>query len=419
MKNLNGKKILILSGNFLSKDIVNAAKDLGVYTIVTDWYDENRSPAKTIADEAWNVSTTDYTTLSELIKEKLIDGVITGFTDSYLLPYQHLCELNDLHCYATAEQFKITLDKDLFKKACVANNVPIVPEFDINEFDKSILSAQNKIIIKPVDNSGSRGICICDNPADFEEKLNYSLSFSESKHVLLEKYMDCDDVSFEYKIQDGEMFLSSICDRYIYKTSAFGSVTSKLIYPSKYTNQYLRDIDNNVKQMFKRLGFRNGVLFMQAFVERGNFYFYEMGYRLSGGRHFIFTENQNDSSSVKELIHFAITGKMDDERIALKSNPLFKQTCCQLSVLCKSEKIYKIYGKEWISNTPEIIDALYTYKEGDMVGVQGTSAQIVARFHIVVANEKHLEEIIKGIKENFIIVNVNGDNIIIENDEHI
>lgn len=334
MKPLNGKKLLILGGNFLSIDIVNAAKDLGVYTIVTDWYDEDRSPAKTIADEAWNVSTTDYTTLTKLIKEKSIDGIITGYTDSYLLPYQHLCDLNGLPSYATAEQFKITLDKDLFKKGCVANNVSVVPEFDINNFNKSTLSSYNKIIIKPVDNSGSRGICICDSPGDFDEKLNYSLSFSESKHVLLEKYMDCDDVSFEYKIQDGEIILSSICDRYIYKTSALGSVTSKLIYPSRYANQYIKDIDPNVKKMFKQMGLKNGVLFMQAFVDKDNFYFYEMGYRLSGGRHFIFTENQNNSSSVKELIHFALTGKMDDEKIISKANPLFKQVCCQLSLLC-------------------------------------------------------------------------------------
>ena len=45
------KKLLILGGNTLSCDIVNAAKRLGVYTIVTDWYDTDRSPAKLIADE--------------------------------------------------------------------------------------------------------------------------------------------------------------------------------------------------------------------------------------------------------------------------------------------------------------------------------------------------------------------------------
>ena len=413
MKTLVGKKLLILGGNFLSKDIVKAAKELGVYTIVTDWYDIVRSPAKVIADEAWNVSTTDYASLTKLIKDNKIDGIITGFTDSYLLPYQHLCELNKLPCYATLEQFKITLDKDLFKKLCVANHVPVVPEYELNTFNISKLSDQNKIIIKPVDNSGSRGICICDNPEEFHNKIKYALSFSESKHVLLEKYMDCDDVSFEYKIQDGEIFLSSICDRYIYKTSSFGSVTSKLIYPSKYTDLYLKGLDECVKQMFKQIGLKNGVLFLQAFVDNDCFYFYEMGYRLSGGRHFIFTENQNNTSSVKELIHFALTGKMDNERIAFKSNPIFKQCCCQLSILCKSEEIHNIIGKEWITNTSEIIDALYTYDIGDTVGAQGTSAQIVARFHIVAQNEYDVNCIITKIKENFLIENRTGDNIII------
>ena len=413
MNNLKGKKLLILGGNSLSSDIVLKAKELGVYTIVTDWNTPELSPAKKICDEVWNVSLTDFNTLSKLIKEKSVDGVITGFTDSYLLPYQILCERNGLPCYATKEQFEITLDKDIFKKLCVSNNVPVVPEYDINKFDKNLLSDRNKIIIKPVDNSGSRGICICDDPDEFEEKLKYSLSFSENKHVLLEKYMDCDDVSFEYKIQDGEIFLSSICDRYIYKTSEFGSVTSKLVYPSKYTTLYLNDTDHNVKNMFKQLGLKNGVLFMQAFVENGIFYFYEMGYRLSGGRHFIFTENQNNSSSVKELIHFALTGMMDTDRIIEKSNPIFKKTCCQLSVLCKSEKINKISGKEWIKSVTEIIDALYTYKEGEVVGAQGTSAQIVARFHIIADNMEHLECIIDGIKEHFIIVNSEEENIII------
>ena len=415
MNDLKGKKLLVLGGNALSSDIVLQAKELGVYTIVTDWNTPELSPAKKISDEVWDVSITDFNTLSKLINEKSVDGIITGFTDSYLLPYQHLCELNKLPCYATKEQFEITLDKDLFKKLCVANNVPVVPEYDVHNFDRTLLSDSYKIIIKPVDNSGSRGICICDNPEEFEEKLKYSLSFSKSKHVLLEKYMDCDDVSFEYKVQDGEVFLSSICDRYIYKTSEFGSVTSKLIYPSKYTNLYLSDVDRNVKIMFKQLGLKNGVLFMQAFVENGAFYFYEMGYRLSGGRHFIFTENQNNSSSVKELVHFAITGQMGTDRIIEKSNPVFKNVCCQLSVLCKSEKIHKILGKEWIDSTPEIIDALYTYNDGDVVGDQGTSAQIVARFHIVADNDEMLECIISGIKEHFTILNSEKENIIIWN----
>ena len=85
---LQNKKLLILGGDSFSIDIVKTAKSMGVYTIVTDWYDVKRSPAKLVADEYWNVSIEDYDLLSQKIKEAHVDGVFTGFTDSYLLPYQ-------------------------------------------------------------------------------------------------------------------------------------------------------------------------------------------------------------------------------------------------------------------------------------------------------------------------------------------
>ena len=53
---LFGKKLLVLGGNALTCDIVNTAKRLGVYVIVTDWNEVEVSPAKQIADEYMNVS---------------------------------------------------------------------------------------------------------------------------------------------------------------------------------------------------------------------------------------------------------------------------------------------------------------------------------------------------------------------------
>jgi len=292
MQSIKGKKILILGGNALTIDIVKAAQQLGLYTIVTDWNTPEKSPAKTVADEYWMDSLSDIEVLTAKVRQNGINGIITGFSDSYLPYYARLCKKTGLPCYATEAVFEQTLDKSQFKQLCLQHNVPVVPEYDIDHFDPNILSTQHKVIIKPVDNSGSRGIVICDNPAEWEEKLNYSRSFSASSHVLIERYMDCDDVSFEYKIQNGEVVLSAICDRYIYKTSSFGSVTKELIYPSKYTDIYLRDVNKQVVNMFQSMNLQNGVLFMQAFVENGQFLFYEMGYRLSGGRHFLFTENQ-------------------------------------------------------------------------------------------------------------------------------
>ena len=162
--------------------------------------------------------------------------------------------------------------------------------------------------------------------------MNYSLDYSKKKQVVIERYMDCDDVSFEYKIQEGEVSLASICDRYIYKTPYGGSVTSKLIYPSKYIDVYLDDVDKKVKRMFQCEGLKNGVLFMQAFVDNGNFYFYEMGYRLSGGRHFIFTKNQNGDSSVEELIYLLKNNVLSSKKFILLAEKI-KLICAQFEVI--------------------------------------------------------------------------------------
>ena len=417
MEELKDKKLLILGGNILSCDIVRAAKEEGAYTIVTDWNDPHVSPAKLISDEYWNISLMDYDELNKKIVQTGVKGIITGFTDSYLLPYQHLCELNGFPCYATKEQFEWTLDKAAFKAKCKQYGVSVVPEYSLKDFDPQTITKTNRVIIKPVDNSGSRGICLCDNPEDFQKMLTRSLEFSEKKQVVIERYMDCDDVSFEYTVQNGEVTLSAICDRYIYKTKETGSVTSKLIYPSKYLQEYLKGTDEKVRRMFHEEGLQNGVLFMQAFVENGHFYFYEMGYRLSGGRHYIFTEKENKRNAAKELVRFALTGSMSPERLADKINPAFNDICCQLSLLGKSERIARIRGVDLIEAMPEVLDASCYYSIGDEIGKQGTTAQIFARIHIAAESQENLYKIVSKIKETLIVENEIGNNIIIDNDK--
>ena len=59
---LRGKKLLILVGGINLITLVQRAKELGIYTIVTDYYDTDRSPAKLVADEYWDISWDDIDT---------------------------------------------------------------------------------------------------------------------------------------------------------------------------------------------------------------------------------------------------------------------------------------------------------------------------------------------------------------------
>ena len=57
-------KLLILGATYNEIDIIKCARNKGIYTIVTDNnLDWSKSPAKYIADEAWNISWSDIDTL--------------------------------------------------------------------------------------------------------------------------------------------------------------------------------------------------------------------------------------------------------------------------------------------------------------------------------------------------------------------
>lgn len=414
MTDLKGKRLLILGGASLSCDIVNTARDLGVNTIVTDWYDTKRSPAKLVADEYWNEEIFKPELISKLIKEYNISGVITGFTDSYLLQYQKICELSGLPCYATKEAFEISLDKARFKKHCIDNGVPVIPQYDIKSFDPKIINTSNKVIIKPVDNSGSRGVIVCRGANDYQRCLDFALSFSEKKEVIIEKYMDMDSFAASYTIQDGEISLSTLNDRLEHKSSETAAITTAGIYPSKYLDRYLTEMDPLVKKMYKAMGVTNGVLSVQGFVDETSFYVMEMGYRLTGGQHYIFSKHENGVSSLEQLIHFAITGRMADFPIAEKDNPRFKDLCLNLCILGREAKVARIEGQEYVENLPEAIHANFMKQVGDQIGMDGTTSQKIANLHLVLKDRDDMNRIISDIQEHFHVYDENGNDLVLQ-----
>lgn len=410
---LEGKKLLVLGGDAASIDIVKAAQNMGVYTIVTDWYDTKRSPAKLVADEYWNEEIFKPELISRLIKEHNVDGVLTGFTDSYLLQYQRICELSGLPCYATKEVFETTMDKAKFKQLCRDNGVPVIPEYMRETFDPSIINEKNKVIIKPVDNSGSRGVILCTKPEDYQKCLEYALSFSAKKQVVIEKFMEMDSLSVSYTIQDGILSLSTTDDRHVYKSSNGGSVTQCSLYPSKYTEAYIERMDQTVRTMFVNAGVKNGFLSVQFFTDGIEYYAMEMGHRLTGGQHYTYTQLENGISALNQLIHFAITGRMADYPIIEKDNARFAHTYCHLYILGKEAVISCFDGMDYIKKLPEVMLLSQLKKEGDKIGADGTAAQKVIGLHLKVDNVNHLKNVLKDIEHHFHIYDEAGNDLTI------
>ena len=194
VSDLKGKKLLIMGGIAAACDIVKKAKEMGLYVIVTDYYEN--SPAKRIADESYMVSTTDVEAVVDLCKNKKVDGVITGYIEFMLPYYCEVCRRLALPCYATKEQIMLTNNKRKFKNLCRNNEIKVPEDYHVDgSFKREDLDRiEYPVVVKPADNGGARGISICRTESELKAAHKKAESFSRSGEVVVERYVEGDEV---------------------------------------------------------------------------------------------------------------------------------------------------------------------------------------------------------------------------------
>lgn len=374
-REFEGKRLLILGGSRISCQIVKKAQEMGAYVLVTDWYALEKSPAKQIADEACFVSTTDLDAMEKLIREKKIDGIITGFTDSVLPYYADICERVGLPCYGTREQFEKMTDKTQYKALCRQFGVPTIDSYDVDFRNRteSWDSIRYPVLVKPADSSGARGVAICDNEEEMIAACEEAERVSESGKVLVERFVDsCKEVTVFYVFQDGNIILSGMGNRHVKKNQEDSiALPVAYSYPSALLPDYQKNVLPNVEKMLSSLGIKNGMMFMQCMVEDGECLVYDIGYRLTGSLEYLNMKRIGGYDPLEMLIHFAFTGKMADEDLRNVINPNWKVYGSNVSFLMKPGTIGKITGVEDILATEGVIDAVLARHEGETLPPEG------------------------------------------------
>lgn len=416
MTDLKGKKLLILGGNKDTMEIVREAKKLGIYTIVTDWYDTDRSPAKLIADEYWNEEVFRPDLLSVLVKENGISGVFTAYTDSYLLPYQELCERAGLSCYGPRKAYETMFLKSSFKEACKKVGVPVVPWRMLTEsnYVDGIKDIDYPVAVKPVDNSGSRGVFKCYDAKELKQYCERALSFSQKKEIMVEKLMDVNsEFSAYYIIHKGIATLASMGDRYVEVVNENLAPQAKgMFFPSRHLNQYIAAVDEKVKDLFKTNNMNEGFVFVQGFIDNDQLYLNEIGYRLNGGFTYKFNEFYNKYNQVHLLLEYALTGKMDEKLLSL-TDPHFKGLGLLLTISLKEGRIAKVEGIDEIKQLQGVYDFVPVHFVGDDLRGQGTSTQIFGYGFCVAESLEVLNEVVNRVREKLVVEDEDGVNMLL------
>lgn len=404
------KKLLLLGGTSISRQIVYAAHEMDVDVYVTD-YLEN-SPCKAIAQKSFMLSCTDVDKVVQLIKEEKIDGVLTGYADVLLPSYVKICEKAGLPCYANLRAIETTSDKCKFKNLCREGEVPVVEEYCFEQLANSNVSYP--LIVKPVDNSGARGIYVCRNKADFDTYYPQAMTFSPSKHVLVERMMTHPEATIFYYLHKGEIYLMGVGDRHMY---SLGEGLLRLpvgyTFPAKHQADFMKCEDENIKSLFRSLDMKEGMVFMQAFDDDGRYIIYEMGYRLTGSlEHHLFRQAYG-FDTLKAIIDYAVGNKVDVTPLATMD--LRSVQMANVTLLLSQGVINRYEGIEEVKRMTGVLHVHVSYGEGTEINSAnlGRLSQVGIRVLLNAQSREQLLERMDAVKDKLHVISREGKDMII------
>lgn len=419
MEDLKGKKLLLLGGPSLMVDVIKKARELGVYTIVTDWYDPEVSVAKKEADEYKMMSSSDVDALVQFVKDEHIDGVYTQYTDSALPYCQQVCERTGLHFFIDGKQEHLISNKEQSKHLCMEYGIPVSKEYHMTEefLEKDIAAIEWPVLTKPTDNSGQRGITICNNLEELKAGYAYAKENSKEGEVVVEEYMKGDYLVLNFTLQDGNLYLSGMADKPVIDekySNGLIRLPKGYIMPSKYLDLFYEKRFKNFEALAKGIGLKNGNWSVECVCRNDDFYVFEMQFRLGGMRHYTFVQAENGIDTLEMHIRFALTGKFEGYDLAKLDTPYYKKTYCSLNILLKDGIITKVEGLELLDQLPEVKSYLPMHQLGDKVELSGTVFQIFMKASIVAESYDDLKRVLERIQNTIKVFDENGNDMMLK-----
>lgn len=409
---LRGKKLLVLAGSALHNKVVRAAKEMGVYTIVTDYLED--SPAKKLADESWMLSITDVDEIVKKCKEEKVDAVLNFCIDPAQKPYQQICEKLGFPCIGTKEQFDVLTDKKKFKEFCVSHNVDVIPDYTYDDIMNN--DVEYPIFIKPTNSRGSRGQSICYNLEEAKKGIEFAKSESSDNGFLCEKYMGGkQDIASAFFVVNGEPYMVKFGNRHLGKIE--DKMDKQVIcteLPSEFSEVFEEKVSDRVKNMIKSLGVKFGPVFLQGFIDGSTIRYYDPAMRMPGGDYDLVLEHATGFSTVKSMINFAFTG---DSSYCV-GNPknaymLNGGIALLMSVSVKPGVMSKIVGLDDISNDKSVVYARQNFPEGTVIPDSGDVSQRVAAVGGYVKSREEEIDFINRFYDTFKVLDENGNDMII------
>jgi len=242
------KSILVFGGGKLQESMVRACLSLGLYTIVLD--PNPHSICSKFASLFTTFSSNEYDVAKDLVIKYKVSAIITAATDKPLVIMARIAKEFKLRFFSTESAVACT-DKFLMKQYFANNNIPYARGHKVSSIEQ--IDIDFPLILKPRDNSGSRGVFFCEGKRHFEKYFIETMQFTKMNSVLVEEYIDGKEYSVESLHTGENTKIIQITEK---KTTPFPyNVELGHFQPANLSDELKNEIYNIVKKIAEAFNF--------------------------------------------------------------------------------------------------------------------------------------------------------------------
>ena len=267
------KKILVLGGGINQLPLIEAAKAEGYYVIVCDYNHE--PPGAKLCDKFYEASAGDRNVLLEIAEKEQINGVVAN-TEALMANVSFVSEKFGL--VGNPEQAVQTLlSKSKFRKLQEAIGV-FTPKHiearNLEEAYKKITGFTYPIIIKPGENSGSRGTTVINSKEEREElavAFKTCKELSRDDHVIIEEFVDASDlegVEAEIFVHEGEILWDGLL--LTLRSESLPLIPMTAVYPLPYDDDKIAQIKQALEKTISAAGIVHGEYNAELYFTKNN-----------------------------------------------------------------------------------------------------------------------------------------------------
>ncbi len=387
------KAVLIFGVGPLQESIIGRAKKMGLYTVGIDPAAD--AVCRDAVDAFEVVGGQDFERTCAVVEKYRIDAIVTAATDKPLVMMARIAEKYSFPFYSV-ETAQWSTDKFQMKQRFIEGGVPCAKGRLVKSVDETN-DMVFPVIVKPRDNSGSRGVKLCRSKEELKISMSEAFEVSKLDTVLVEEYIEGPEYSIEGLHFDGKAEVIQFTEK---KTTKFPyNVELGHIQPANLTEDQKNTICEILVNIGKALKFKNCPSHTELKINERGIFVIETSPRL-GGDYITSTLTPLSTGVNLEdlLLHISLGDKISVEPKQIQYSGV------RFFAYEEGLKVIHVLDVDSIKAWPNVVDFSFTLKEGDKVNRITSSLNRYGQLILVASSKEFMEKTFdkyeKTIKES-------------------